>query len=392
MRTISLLLIAVCLTYPAAAANLYDTSIKPGAQNTGQYLPYLQGKRVALIINQASNIGSRSVLDVLLANHVNVTKIFVPEHGFRGHEDAGATIGNTTDSATGLPVISLYGKHKKPQQSDLADVDIMVYDLQDVGVRFYTYISTLQYAMEACAAHHVDFLILDRPDPNGFYVAGPVLEDSLRSFIGMQPIPIVYGMTPGEYAQMLKGEHWFDSSDYLKLRVIPCTGYAHDKLYELPVAPSPNLRTMKAVYAYPSLCLFEGTPVSVGRGTDKPFEQYGSPLFGDDYEVRFTPESGPVSKKPMYEGQVCKGGSIGINEIEVLRKINNDLCLDWLTDAWQHYPEKDKFFSAFFRKLAGTAKLQEQIADGLSTAQIKQSWQPALEHFKSIRKKYLLYP
>ena len=371
---------------------IFDTSIKPADALPQHYVPKLKGKRVALVINQTSKVGEVSLLDMLRDKGVNVVRIFVPEHGFRGKEDAGAHIESSVDSATKLPVISLYGKHKKPTTEDLADVDVVVYDLQDVGVRFYTYISTLQYVMEACAQNHKQLIVLDRPNPNGFYVDGPVLDTAFRSFVGMQPIPIVYGMTCGEYAKMLVGERWFAGAAKLELVVVKCAHYSHDKKYELPVAPSPNLRTMAAVYAYPSLCLFEGTVVSVGRGTAWPFQQYGSPVFDSmKYTHSFTPRSSEGAKAPPYEGQRCYGALVGKSETEVLGLMDNKFNLDWLIRAYACYPDKEKFFNAFFVKLCGTAQLKEDIAGGMSEAVIRARWQPGLEAFMKIRKKYLLY-
>ncbi len=373
------------------AGGIYDTSIKPADALPAGYLPLLKGKHVALVINQTSVVGNVSLLDLLLKNNINVVKIFVPEHGFRGNEDAGAKVDNTTDSATHIPVISLYGSHKKPGAKDLTDIDVVVYDLQDVGLRFYTYISTLEYCMEACAEQGKQFVVLDRPNPNGFYVDGPVLEKENKSFVGMQPIPVVYGMTAGEYASMIAGEHWFNKADSLDLQVIRCSNYTHAKKYRLPVAPSPNLRTMAAVYAYPALCLFEGTPVSVGRGTALPFQQFGCPAFEGKYTYSFTPHSGAGAKSPPYEDQVCYGAVVGVDETEVLKQMNGQMTLKWLIAAYKAYPDKDKFFTPFFIKLSGTSKLKEQVINGDSEAQIRKGWEGDLEAFKKIRKKYLLY-
>jgi len=385
------LLIICVLLQPLAGYSIgYDTTVAPADASVNVYLPLLTGKRVAVIVNQTSRIGDKLLPDVLLANHIQVVKIFSPEHGFRGHEDAGATVGNSTDSATGLPVISLYGAHKKPTTADLADVDIVIYDLQDVGVRFYTYISTLQYAMEACAKNNKPFMVLDRPNPNGFYVDGPVLDKGSRSFVGMQSIPIVYGMTAGEYAKMLVGEQWFDSAAYLNLQVIPCLNYDHKKRYKLPVSPSPNLKTMAAVYAYPSMCLFEGTQISVGRGTNMPFQQWGCPEFTGVFMYAFTPHSTDGAKDPPYKDKVCHGEAIGASESLVLEKIKNGINLTWLLKAYNAYPDKTKFFNGMFIKLAG-ASLKKQLEDGLSADAIKASWQTDLKVFKTIRKKYLLY-
>ncbi len=358
----------------------------------GKYVPQLKGKRVALVINQTSKVGNVSLLDLLRNSEVNVVRIFVPEHGFRGKEYAGANIESSIDSATRLPVISLYGKHKKPTPEDLADVDVVVYDLQDVGVRFYTYISTLQYVMEACAQNHRQLMILDRPNPNGFYVDGPVLDTAYRSFVGMQPIPVVYGMTCGEYARMLVGEQWCANAADVNLVVMKCANYTHAKKYELPVAPSPNLRTMAAVYAYPSLCLFEGTVVSVGRGTDMPFQQYGSPAFDSmKYPYSFTPRSGEGAKSPPHEGKVCYGEITGRTAEDVLQRIDDRLCIDWLLRAYTNYPDKEHFFNAFFIKLSGSTELQDEMKENVPEFAIRTKWQPALSRFKSIRKKYLLY-
>ena len=384
----------VTLLLPAtlcSAAGIYDTSIRPADAQPAGYLPLLKGKHVALIINQTSVIGNVSLLDLLLKNNIDVVKIFVPEHGFRGKEDAGAKVDNMTDSATHITVISLYGSHKKPEAKDLADVDVIVYDLQDVGLRFYTYISTLEYCMEASAELGKQFVVLDRPNPNGFYVDGPVLEKENKSFVGMQPIPVVYGMTAGEYASMIAGEHWFNKADSLDLKVIKCHNYTHAKKYRLPVAPSPNLRTMAAVYAYPSLCLFEGTPVSVGRGTALPFQQFGCPAFEGKYTCSFTPHAGQGAKSPPYENKVCYGAVVGTDETEVLKQMNGQMTLKWLIDAYKAYPDKDKFFTPFFIKLCGTSKLKEQIINGDSEAQIRKGWVRDLDAFKKIRKKYLLY-
>jgi uncharacterized protein YbbC (DUF1343 family) len=365
--------------------------ILPADATPATYMPLLQHKRIALVANQTSQVGDSLLVDMLMARKMAVVRILVPEHGFRGREDAGAKIGNSVDSATKLPVISLYGEHKKPKPEDLADVDVVVYDLQDVGVRFYTYISTLQYVMEACIENHKQLIILDRPNPNGFYVDGPVLEAEQKSFVGMQAIPVVYGMTAGEYAGMLVGEGWVNGGRSLDMKIIPCINYDHRKKYSLPVAPSPNLRNMAAVYAYPSLCLFEGTPVSVGRGTELPFQQYGCPEFVGKYTYTFTPKSGAGAKNPPHEGKVCYGEVIGKNENDVLAAINNHMRLHWLIKAYNAYPDKEKFFTAFFTKLSGTTKLQQQIRSGASEAEIWQSWQKDLEAFKKIRSKYLLY-
>ncbi|MCF8451415.1 MAG: DUF1343 domain-containing protein [Taibaiella sp.] len=376
----------------AYSRHLPDTSIRPAAALSDTYLPLIKGKRVGIIINQTSEYKGTSLLDILLNHGVNVKKIFVPEHGFRGNADAGAHIANTTDSATGLPVISLYGSNKKPAKKYLEGIDVMIYDLQDVGVRFYTYISTMEYCMQACAEQGIPFIVLDRPNPNGFYVDGPVLETDRRSFVGMQQIPIVYGMTAGEYAKMLVGENWFDHASTLDLKVVTCENYTHKKKYHLPIAPSPNLRTMEAVYAYPSLCLFEGTVVSVGRGTDKPFRQYGNPELSSAFTWHFTPQSMTGAAKPPFEGKECYGEYVAPTNAQILKKINNKLQLCWLQRAYNAYPQKEKFFTSFFTNLAGTKSLQKQITNASPVSEIRKSWKKDLDTFLKTRKKYLLYP
>jgi uncharacterized protein YbbC (DUF1343 family) len=370
----------------------HTTGSVPGAARMDQYLSLLKGKRVALLINQTAKVGDKLLLDTLLSRKVNIVKVFVPEHGLRGSADAGAHVKNDKDAKTGLPIISLYGNNKKPSKEQLKDVDVVVYDLQDVGVRFYTYISSLEYLMEACAENDKDLIVLDRPNPNGFYVDGPVLEESNRSFVGMQEIPVVYGMTVGEYAKMLVGEKWIDDAKDVKLHIIPCAAYDHSKKYRLPVSPSPNLKNMAAIYLYPSLCFFEGTVVSVGRGTEKPFQQWGHPTFKSNSDYFFIPQTMTGASKPMYEGQKCYGEFITDNPDAALEDIRNGLNLDWLIKAYQWYPEKGKFFNNFFKTLAGTDKLQKMIEKGMSAAAIKASWQKDIEAFKEIRKKYLLYP
>ncbi len=384
---LALLLPAYC-----RAQGIYDTTIKPADAMPERYVPQLKGKRVALVINQTSTIGNVSLLDLLRSSGVNVVRIFVPEHGFRGSEDAGANVENAIDSATGLPVVSLYGKHKKPTAEDLADVDIVAYDLQDVGVRFYTYISTLQYVMEACGQNHRRLMILDRPNPNGFYVDGPVLDTAYRSFVGMQPIPIVYGMTAGEYAKMLAGERWCTGVEKLDMMVVKCANYAHEKKYKLPVAPSPNLRTMAAVYAYPSLCLLEGSVISVGRGTEFPFQQYGHPeLDSTKYKNAFTPKGGEGAKNPPYESKRCYGKMTGKSDADILNIIGSELYLGWLITTYADYPDKENFFNAFFVKLAGSPELENDIKNNVREIEIRKKWEPGLNSFKIIRKKYLLY-
>jgi len=363
-----------------------ERPIVVGAERLSAYLPLLQNKRVALLINQTSLVYNKLLLDTLRGSGIQVVKIFVPEHGFRGTADAGAHIKNDIDAQTGLPVISLYGKNKKPSAEQMKDIDVLVYDLQDVGVRFYTYISTLEYAMDACIDNKKELLILDRPNPNRHIIDGPVLDTSLRSFVGMQTVPILYGMTVGEYAQMLVGEQWIKNAKALQYKVIPCLAY--DQLavrmkYILPVPPSPNLKNSNAIRLYPGLCFFEGTVVSVGRGTDKPFEQWGHPDYQGKLNHTFTPKSIVGATKPLLENQICYGIK--------LDNAPENLDISQLLKAYQLSPQKDAFFNSFFEKLAGTRVLRQQIIKGKSEAEIRASWQPELEQFKKIRKKYLLY-
>lgn len=365
--------------------------MQTGAARMSEYLPLLQGKKVGLVINQTSVVNSSLLLDTLLSEGVTVLKVFVPEHGFRGKADAGAHINNETDPNTGIPVISLYGNNKKPVRGQLEELDVLIYDLQDVGVRFYTYISTLQYVMEACAENHKQLIILDRPNPNGHLVDGPILDTALRSFVGMQPVPVLYGMTPGEYARMLVGEQWIKKASDLDLKVIACTRYTHRTQYELPVAPSPNLRNMTAIYLYPGLCLFEGTIVSVGRGTEKPFQQWGHPDFATMSRYSFTPKSMSGASKPPFEGQACYGMLVADDAGTAFQLTEKGISLEYLVKAYLWSPQKDKFFTPFFEKLAGTKKLREQIIQGMSADAIRASWQRDLEQFRKIRKKYLIY-
>lgn len=391
MRKIKLLFfLSVCCTVLLSCAQ-EQSRIITGAEQTTLYFPLLQNKRIAVVANHTSLIGETHLVDSLLASGFQVVRIFSPEHGFRGNTGAGQTIKNGTDPKTGLPVISLYGKHKKPVSGDLKDVNMVVFDIQDVGARFYTYISTMTYVMEACAENHIPVMILDRPNPNGFYVDGPVLEPEYSSFVGLHPVPVVYGMTIGEYAQMVNGEHWLADSLQCNLTVIPLKNYSHDRFYELPVKPSPNLPNKYAVYLYPSLCFFEGTVVSVGRGTGLPFQVIGHPGYsGGNYQ--FTPHPVPgAALHPKLEGKTCHG----LNLVDYAKKMKQNppqLHLHWLIDFYKALNDSSGFFNGFFTKLAGTKKLQQQIESGWSEEQIRQSWKPALETFKEIRKKYLLYP
>jgi uncharacterized protein YbbC (DUF1343 family) len=358
----------------------------PAAELPGTYLSYLKGKKVGLIVNQSSMVNKGHLVDFLLLNDIEVKKIFVPEHGFRGTADAGEKVDDSKDAKTGLPIISLYGANKKPSKEQLSGLDVLVFDLQDVGVRFYTYISTMHYAMEACAEYKVEFMVLDRPNPNGHYVDGPILDKKFSSFVGMHPIPVVHGLTVGELANMIVGEKWLSTSNPLKMRVIPMEQYTHKTRYDLPVKPSPNLPNALAIAAYPSLCLFEGTPISIARGTEFPFQAIGYPnsSFGS---FTFTPRSiEGMSKNPPHENTLCYGVDFRKGHWK------EGFTLKYLIDFYQKYPEKEKYFNAFFAKLVGTDQLAEQIKEGFTEEEIRLGWQAELAEYKRIRKKYLLYP
>jgi uncharacterized protein YbbC (DUF1343 family) len=358
--------------------------IMVGAEQPELYLALLKNKNVALMVNPSSLVGQVHLVDTLLASGVRVKKIFSPEHGFRGTADAGEKIKNDIDAKTGLPLVSLYGDNKKPTKEQLGDIDIIVFDLQDVGTRFYTYISSMHYLMQACADYGKKIVILDRPNPNGYYIDGPVLEMKYKSFVGMHPIPIVHGLTVGELALMINGEKWLDSNKVCDLTVIAIKNYDHKMTYSLPVRPSPNLPNDQAIRLYPSLCLFEGTVVSVGRGTDSPFQIIGAPR--KEYgKFHFTPKSTPGAKKPMYENQICYGTDLRKHQTE------SRLQLKFLIEMYHKSPEKDKFFNNFFCKLAGNETLQEQIKKGMKEEEIRKSWEPELIKYKEMRKKYLLY-
>ncbi|MCB0699246.1 MAG: DUF1343 domain-containing protein [Chitinophagales bacterium] len=393
---LSLMVCAVVAEAQLLPKSEQTTEVLPvvtGAEQTELYLPMLEGKRVGLLINQTSVVGDKLTLlpDTLLSLGVNVVKILAPEHGFRGKAEAGEKVDDEKDAKTGLAIVSLYGKTKKPTEAHLKDIDILIYDIQDVGARFYTYISTMQYAMEACAEFGVPFMILDRPNPNGFYVDGPVLDKSQKSFVGMQPIPVVYGMTPGEYAKMLVGQNWFQGASKLQLTVIPCKNYDHTTRYTLPVNPSPNLRNMAAIYCYPSLCFFEGTDISVGRGTDKPFQQFGHPSFKDRSVYGFMPNIADKGPDPKHAAKPCYGIAIATTAEEADITIGGKLRMVYLLKAYNWFEDKDKFFNSFFEKLAGTTELRKQVQQGWNEEQIRDSWKKDIDTFKQIRKKYLLY-
>tara|TARA_B100001248_G_scaffold262497_1_gene258848 strand:- start:4111 stop:5253 length:1143 start_codon:yes stop_codon:yes gene_type:complete len=372
----------ICLIILSIIIDIKAQNIITGAERVNKYLPLITNKQVAIVGNQTSMINDIHLVDSLISYKINITKVFSPEHGFRGNEDAGALIKDDIDSTTKLPIISLYGKNKKPSIDDLKDVDIILFDIQDVGVRFYTYISTLHYVMEAAAENNVELIVLDRPNPNGHYIDGPVREEKYKSFVGMHPVPIVYGMTIGEYAQMINGEQWI--SQKCNLKVIKLVGYNHDSHYDLPIKPSPNLPNSRSINLYPSLCLFEGTNISVGRGTNFPFQHFGSPYIKSNYS--FTPKSGKGSKFPKHENKRCYGTDLRFQE-NYMSNIN----LVWLINCYNECPNKEDFFNSFFDKLAGNEKLRKQIYEGKETSEIINSWEKDLNKFKKIRAKYLLY-
>jgi hypothetical protein len=376
-----------------------STEIFTGADQTEIYLSKLKGKNVAIFANPTSVIGKTHLLDTLLSSKINIVKIFGPEHGFRGKADAGEHVNNDVDAKTGIPVISLYGDHKKPTAADLKNVDVMIFDIQDVGVRYYTFISSLQYYMEAAVENEKELIILDRPNPNGFYVDGPVLDSAFKSFVGMQPVPIVYGMTVGEYAKMLLGERWLNkncfpipSNSKFKITIVPCKNYTHDSKYELPVHPSPNLKEMQSIYLYPSICFFEGTVMSEGRGTDKPFQIFGHPTLPSNL-FSFTPKPNDGAKSSKCFNQICYGWNVSGSKEDVLKSIDGKIQIKYLLEAYKLFPGKDSFFlkNNFFNKLAGNDILMQQIKSGKSETEIRKSWEHGLETFKAIRKKYLLY-
>ena len=371
---------------------LFAGKITPAAEQPDLYLPLLKDKRIALVVNHSSLVRKVHLLDTLLKHGVKVKKIFAPEHGFRGEADAGAHIKNSRDTKTGLPIISLYGTHKKPTKRDLDGIDLIVFDIQDVGVRFYTYLSTLHYIMEAGMEQHIPVIVLDRPNPNGHYIDGPVLQKNYRSFVGLHPVPVVYGMTIGEYAKMINGEKWLKGGGEVQLRVVPLANYTHRSLYSLPVKPSPNLPNDRAIALYPSLAFFEGTVISAGRGTKKPFQLYGAPK----YEVKkffFVPESRLGAKYPKFKGKRCYGVDLSKTDFKKDRA-KQRLNLSYLQDAYANYTDKKSFFlkNRFMDSLVGSDQLRLQIVSGASAETIRKSWEKDLAEFKQIRKKYLLYP
>jgi uncharacterized protein YbbC (DUF1343 family) len=374
-------------------------SLKTAAEQTDKYVPYLKGKRVAMLANQTSIIGKTHLVDSLKTLGINIVKVFGPEHGFRGNASAGTAIADETDVSTGIPVISLYGKKNKPTKEDLADVDIMVYDLQDVGCRFYTNINSLSRLMEACYENDKELLILDRPNPNGYLVDGPILDMKFKSGIGMFPLPISHGLTVGEFAQMANGEGWLTNKVKCNLKIIKVANYNHDMPYVLPVSPSPNLNTQQAILLYPSTCLFEGTYLNHGRGTYFPFTVIGSPELRGKYQFTFTPTGiKGMAETPLFMNQVCYGLDLRKFDVALLRK-KKQVNLQWIMELYKNSPYKEKFFNSRLSKemgvierLAGSALFRQQIIDGISEKKIRETWEPGLTEYKAMRKKYLLYP
>jgi len=366
-----------------------EKKVIPGAHQIEQYKHLIEGKSVAIVANQTSMVGAKHIVDTLLSIGINIGAIFAPEHGFRDLADAGEKIEDSNDPITGIPIISLYGQHLQPTRKDLHGIDVVIFDIQDVGVRFYTYISTLHYVLEACGENSIKCIVLDRPDPNGFYFDGNIADTSYRSFVAMDPVPVVYGMTVGEYAMMLNGEGWLKNSVKCDLTVIKCKYYTHRTLYELPVRPSPNLPNQTSVYLYPSLCFFEGTKISPGRGTSFPFQVFGSPNLPDK-GFSFTPVSLPGAKNPPLLGEKCYGTDLR-NAIKDKLVPSPELNLEWIIDAYNNYPGKNEFFTPYFDVLAAGPFLREQIQKGMSSEEIRATWKEELERFGTIREKYLLY-
>lgn len=366
-----------------------NKEILVAANRTNSYLPLLKNHKIGVVANQTSVIfkkdGNTHLIDSLLQLNINVNKVFSPEHGFRGKADAAEKVDSSVDVKTGLPIISLYGKHKKPTDEDLQNIDLVVFDIQDVGVRFYTYISTLHYVMEACAENNIPLIVFDRPNPNGHYIDGPMLNPKHSSFVGKHPVPLVYGMTIGEYAKMINGEKWLKNEIQCDLKVITLENYTHQSTYHLPIKPSPNLPNDRAINLYPSLGFFEGTPINAGRGTEHQFQQYGSALFPKT-DFSYTPQPNEGSKHPKDENKLCYG--VDLKNTSYLNKVN----IEWLVDAYQKYPNKEKFFGATFTIHAGDTILEHQLKKGFSAKKIEESWQSKIEKFKKVRSKYLLYP
>jgi uncharacterized protein YbbC (DUF1343 family) len=396
------ILVVVCLWFVAfqndsCTANTLNNkdaeeTIRTGAERTEDYFPLLENLRIAVAGNHTSMLGATHLVDTLLRAGFNVVKVFSPEHGFRGDAAAGEWVDSTVDKQTGLPIVSLYGSNRRPAPSHLNDIDLIVFDIQDVGVRFYTYISTMTYIMEEAARQNIPVIILDRPNPLRHYIDGPVLEPAYSSFVGLHPVPVVHGMTIGEYALMVNGEGWLGDGLTCNVTVIPVENYHSGIRYSLPLQPSPNLPNMHSIYLYPSLCFFEGTQISLGRGTDKPFQVYGHPAFDNKgFDYVFTPESVKAAPNPPQLGNRCFGKDLSTIPLDVL-DCKGEIQLEYLLEAYYSFADKDSFFNSFFERLAGTSQLRQQLKDGKSEEQIRESWKPGIESYKIIRSQYLLYP
>jgi uncharacterized protein YbbC (DUF1343 family) len=353
-----------------------------GAEKINEIINSINNKNVAIVANQTSVVKNTHLVDTLTSLNQNIMLIFSPEHGFRGEADAGENIKDGVDTKTDIPILSLHGKHKKPTKESLENIDIIIFDIQDVGARFYTYISTLHYILEAASEQGIQVIVLDRPNPNGHYIDGPILEEKYKSFVGKHPIPIVHGMTIGEYAKMIIGEKWIEQN--CNLKIIKMENYNRENIYDLPIKPSPNLPNKKAINLYPSLCLFERTTISIGRGTDYPFQHFGAPFLENNYS--FTPVSGEGSKYPKHENKICFG-----IDLRFQKKILNSINLDWIIECYNKSSEKENFFTLNFDKLAGTDKLRLKIISGMSAEKISETWKEGLVEFQKIREKYLLY-
>lgn len=396
---ITFIIFLVCCTQSKVIYNTNKMSIKTGAEQTEKYIPYLSGKKIAILANNTSIIGNKHLVDSLLTMGINITKIFGPEHGFRGNASNGTHINDEIDPETGIKIISLYGQKRKPTKEDLADIDLVVFDIQDVGCRFYTYINILRDVMESCAENNKELMVLDRPNPNGYLVDGPILDMKYKSGIGQFPIPIAHGMTIAEFAQMINGEGWLPQKMKCKLNIVPVANYDHNMEYVLPVAPSPNLNTQQSILLYPSTCLFEGTILNHGRGTQFPFTILGSPDLKGKFEFNYTPISIPgMSERPLHMNKVCYGIDLRNYDTNILRK-NKRLNLDWMIKLYNSYPEKKLFFDrsqsdqiGSIEGLAGVKDFKLQIIAGKTVKEIQDSWEPGLSNYKKMREKYLLYP
>ncbi len=385
----------IALPHPTSTeqSSNFDENIRPAADQFYKYIDFVKGKRLGLVVNQTSMVGDKHLVDTLLSQHCEIQRIFAPEHGFRGKADRGEHIKDGRDPKTGIEIASLYGKNRKPQPQLLQDIDLMIFDIQDVGVRFYTFTSTMTLIMEACAEQGIPLLILDRPNPLGHYVDGPIMHEALKSFVGMHPVPIVHGLTIAEYAQMINGEGWLKGGVKCELYHVECSNYNHQKFYQLPVKPSPNLPNMHSIYLYPSLCLFEGTDWSVGRGTKQQFQVYGHPDFSKgSYSFKPSPMEG--AKHPVQQGKICRGYDLSTMAVQALQQ-NRQLQLEYLIEAYQQSPKtlQEKFFlnNGFFHKLVGNKTLMAEVKTGKSADAIRQAWQQDLQAYKALRKRYLLY-